>query len=78
MGSMIRIVNASNTCMLCGIIDLTCELRPTRKYSLSVPVCNPCWPRESRLLARERARRRAQAGGRGRVGGRGDTDALLA
>lgn len=57
----IRITNATNICMLCGIKDLTCEVRPTRRYHLPVPVCNPCWPREHRLLAHERARRRAQA-----------------
>jgi hypothetical protein len=61
MSSTIRVVNASHTCMLCGIVDLTSELRPTRRYRLPVPVCNPCWPQERRLLARERARRRAQA-----------------
>jgi hypothetical protein len=61
MGSTIRIVNVSNTCMLCGIVDLTCELRPTRRFRQPVPVCNLCWPKERHLLARERARRRAQA-----------------
>ncbi len=56
-----RIVNASHTCMLCGIVDLTTELRRARRYCLLVPICNPCWPKERRLLAHERARRRAQA-----------------
>jgi len=61
MSATIRIVNATNTCMLCGVVDLTCEVRPTRQYHLPVPVCNPCWPKERRLLTRERARRREQA-----------------
>lgn len=80
----IRIVNASNICMLCRITDLTCELRPARKYRLPVPICNPCWPKERRLLARERARRRAQALAREdtqadtQAGARGEADALPA
>jgi hypothetical protein len=61
MGAMIRIVNATNNCQLCQVVDLTTELRPTRRFRLPVPVCNLCWPKERRLLARERARRREQA-----------------
>jgi len=57
----IRITNVTNTCQLCSVVDLTCEMRPTRRFRLPVPVCNPCWPRERRLLAHERARRRTQA-----------------
>ena len=56
-----RIVNASNICMLCGIVDLTTELRCARQYRLPVPICNPCWPKERRALARVRAYRRTQA-----------------
>jgi len=61
MSATIRITNATNRCMLCGVVDLTCELRPTRRFRLPMPVCNSCWPKERRLLARERAHRRAQA-----------------
>ncbi len=59
--SAMRIVNASHICMLCGVVDLTTELRRARRYRLPVPVCNPCWPQERRLLARERARARRRA-----------------
>lgn len=62
----IRIVNAGHVCRLCGVKDLTTELRPSTQFRLPVPICNPCWPKERRLLARERARRRAQ--GRAREG----------
>lgn len=57
----IRITNATNTCQLCLVVDLTCELRPSTRFRLPVPICNPCWPRERQRLAHERARRRAQA-----------------
>lgn len=56
----IRVTNATNMCQLCRVVDLTTELRPTRQFHLPVPVCNPCWPKERRLLARERAHRRAR------------------
>jgi len=57
----IRITNATNTCQLCLTVDLTCELRRSTRFRLPVPICNPCWPGERRKLARERARRQAQA-----------------
>lgn len=57
----ITIINASHVCRLCQVKDLTTELRPSTLYRLPVPICNPCWPRERRKLAHERARRRAQA-----------------
>lgn len=43
--------------MLCGVRDLTTELRPARAYLLPVPICNPCWPAERRALTRARLAR---------------------
>lgn len=57
----IRITNATNTCQICLTVDLTCELRRSTKFRLPVPICNPCWPKERRNLARARERRQEQA-----------------
>lgn len=55
--STMRIINVTNTCLLCRVVDLTCELRSVRQYRLEVPVCNICWAKEHRAPARQRARK---------------------